>query len=102
MARQENRQNSGPEYGHAEALHEPEQASEGKEHVETRDEADCSKGEGSQGGHEDSDSIDSAESKPVRLENMLNVTVEKDLFTIIGTKKEVESIPIKKVLITEK
>ena len=51
MALQENRQNSGPEYGHAEALHEPEQASEGKEHVEMRDEADCAKGEGSQGGH---------------------------------------------------
>ena len=67
-----------------------------------RDEADCAKGEGSQGGHEDSDSKDSAESKPVRLENMLNVTVERDLFTIVGTKKEVERIPIKKVLITEK
>ena len=67
-----------------------------------RDEADCAKGEGSQGGHEDSDSKDSAESKPVRLENMLNVTVERHLFTIIGTKKEVERIPIKKVLITEK
>ena len=67
-----------------------------------RDEADCAKGEGSQRGHKDSNSKDSAESKPVRVENMLNVTVEKDLFTIIGTKKEVESIPIKKVLITEK
>ena len=42
-----------------------------------RDEADCAKGEGSQGGHEDSDSKDSAESKPVRLENMLNAEWEK-------------------------
>ena len=66
-----------------------------------RDEADCAKGEGSQRGHEDSDSKDSAESKPVRLENMFNITVEKDLFTIVGTKMEVERIPIKKVLITE-